>query len=310
MKNLLIVILFCPFFGIAQTGVNSIFSGYADVSIINSDTSINIGAFYGSINNEGVYYMLSDLLPGDIIWTSGCSRFQVSSTSFNTINFHPIDVDYSNPYIGERICIVRELTVNGYTIGGLPQVADGNGGYLSGVSNSTYACVYNHYLKNIALAIASASGGGAPGSGADDWGDDYVRRSSDFSGTGTVASPLALTTTGVAAGTYNNVTVSTTGRVVAGSNASYITSEVDGSVTNEIELPEQEFNNGRFLQTSGTSVFWVDVNTTQYNQLQKYRNDFEASEAGLVDGQLYLLKADNPYGQPENTVRAFINSSY
>jgi phage-related tail fiber protein len=39
--------------------------------------------------------------------------------------------------------------------------------------------------------------------------------------------------TGVGAGTYNNVTVNAQGQVTAGSVVAYLTTEVDGSITNE-----------------------------------------------------------------------------
>lgn len=45
-----------------------------------------------------------------------------------------------------------------------------------------------------------------------------------------------LANTGVAAGTYNNVTVNAQGQVTTGSNTAYLTSESDGSITNEGSL--------------------------------------------------------------------------
>jgi hypothetical protein len=49
-----------------------------------------------------------------------------------------------------------------------------------------------------------------------------------------LASQLALANTGVTAGTYNNVTVDAKGRVTAGTNVSYLTTEGDGVVGNEV----------------------------------------------------------------------------
>lgn len=49
-------------------------------------------------------------------------------------------------------------------------------------------------------------------------------------------------------GTYPNFTVTGT--------------EVDGSITNEIELPTQNGNNGKYLTTNGSSVSWNTVNAT------------------------------------------------
>lgn len=41
------------------------------------------------------------------------------------------------------------------------------------------------------------------------------------------------------------------------SSAGYLTSEVDGSTTNEIELPSQTGNSGKILTTNGSSVSWA-----------------------------------------------------
>lgn len=52
-------------------------------------------------------------------------------------------------------------------------------------------------------------------------------------------------------------------------NSGFITSEVDGSVTNEIELPSQTGNNGKFLSTTGTVTTWstptVTVSAPSFN---------------------------------------------
>lgn len=40
-------------------------------------------------------------------------------------------------------------------------------------------------------------------------------------------------------------------------SAGYLTSEVDGSTTNEIELPSQSGQNGKLLSTNGTTTQWV-----------------------------------------------------
>lgn len=41
-----------------------------------------------------------------------------------------------------------------------------------------------------------------------------------------------------------------------------LTSEVDGSTTNEIELPFQTGNNGKYLKTNGSNATWETVSTT------------------------------------------------
>jgi hypothetical protein len=141
-----------------------------------------------------------------------------------------------------------------------------------------------------------------PPGGADDWGSQAVNASADFAGDGGASAQLELTLTGVSAGTYNNVTVDTRGRVSAGSNASYITSEVDGSITNEIqtlskpttgtlkltngaaastfialpdssatneiELPSIAGQNGKALLVNGAATEWGVVDRSETNEIQ------------------------------------------
>lgn len=48
----------------------------------------------------------------------------------------------------------------------------------------------------------------------------------------------------------------------------FLTSEVDGSTTNELELPSQTGNSGKYLGTNGSTVSWTPVPNpiTYYNQ--------------------------------------------
>lgn len=46
-------------------------------------------------------------------------------------------------------------------------------------------------------------------------------------------------------------------------NLGYITSEVDGSTTNEIELPSQSGQSGRYLQSNGASAVWATLSTNR-----------------------------------------------
>ncbi len=52
-------------------------------------------------------------------------------------------------------------------------------------------------------------------------------------------------------------------------NNGYLTSEVDGSITNEIELPTQTGNSGKYLTTDGTDPSWATVSAgaSQLNEL-------------------------------------------
>lgn len=105
--------------------------------------------------------------------------------------------------------------------------------------------------------------------------------STAFDGSKDATIALTLATSGVEAGTYNNVTVNAKGIVTAGSNKVYsiedITglsdaldakanaddvykkSEVDAKINAKDSLPVQTGNAGKFLTTNGTSASWAEV---------------------------------------------------
>jgi len=60
-------------------------------------------------------------------------------------------------------------------------------------------------------------------------------------------------------GNYNNLTNKPTNVSTFTNDAGYLTSEVDGSTTNEIELPTQTGNSGKYLTTDGSSPNWATV---------------------------------------------------
>lgn len=71
---------------------------------------------------------------------------------------------------------------------------------------------------------------------------------------------ISLANSGATAGTFNNVTVTAKGIVTAGSNVAYLTTEVDGSVTNEIQaLTRTSTNNTASLSLSGGSIAVEDL---------------------------------------------------
>lgn len=55
--------------------------------------------------------------------------------------------------------------------------------------------------------------------------------------------------------------VKISGTTISYDNSTYLTTEVDGSVTNEIELPSQSGKTGKYLKTNGTSVSWDTLNS-------------------------------------------------
>lgn len=54
---------------------------------------------------------------------------------------------------------------------------------------------------------------------------------------------------------------------LSGNPSNFLTAEVDGSTSNEIELPTQTSNSGKFLTTNGSAVSWSTIPTqiTHYN---------------------------------------------
>lgn len=95
-----------------------------------------------------------------------------------------------------------------------------------------------------------------------------LQTTSDFE---QLAGALALSATGVTPGTYNSLTVDANGRVRAGTNVAYLTSESDGVVGNEVSgvVP----NGGLLLAGAGTAAdpYRVGMITScTDNQLLKY----------------------------------------
>lgn len=70
---------------------------------------------------------------------------------------------------------------------------------------------------------------------------------------------------------------------------SYLTAEVDGSVTNEIELPTQTGNSGKMLTTDGSSPSWVDANIPNLTQVPDPVNDSDAANKKYVDSEISNL---------------------
>lgn len=60
-------------------------------------------------------------------------------------------------------------------------------------------------------------------------------------------------------------------------NSGFLTSEVDGSVTNEIELPSQTGNSGKVLSTTGTVTTWVNSSSGTVTSVGLTSTDFTVS---------------------------------
>jgi len=95
-------------------------------------------------------------------------------------------------------------------------------------------------------------------------------------------------------GDYNSLKNKPTNVSTFTNDANYLTEEVDGSITNEIELPVQTGNSGKFLTTNGTAVSWDEVNSLpdQTNNSGKYLTT-DGSEASWDDLELGTMASQN-----------------
>jgi len=81
--------------------------------------------------------------------------------------------------------------------------------------------------------------------------------------------------------------VNITGEVIDGSitpaklDRTYLETEVDGSTTNEIELPSQTGNSGKYLSTNGTSPSWETVSGGSSKALDRLASDFATTATSL-----------------------------
>lgn len=113
-------------------------------------------------------------------------------------------------------------------------IGTGTGFSANTATNATYDLKVGPALTNLAALMTTAGAGFIKrGATADTYtidtsvyltGNQNITVSGDATGSGTTAITLTLANSGVAAGTYNNVTVNAKGLVTAGSNVSYLTS--------------------------------------------------------------------------------------
>ena len=142
------------------------------------------------------------------------------------------------------------------------QVSDTNTTYSAGPGLSLTGTTFANtgVLSVTASGALTSSGGQNPALA--------LQTTSDFE---QLAGALALSATGVTPGTYNSLTVDANGRVRAGTNVAYLTSESDGVVGNEVSgvVP----NGGLLLAGAGTAAdpYRVGMITScTDNQLLKY----------------------------------------
>lgn len=66
---------------------------------------------------------------------------------------------------------------------------------------------------------------------------------------------------------YSSLTGAPTNISTFTNDSGYLTSEVDGDATNELELPSQTGNSGKYLTTNGSSVSWAPVSGSSSGQI-------------------------------------------
>jgi hypothetical protein len=166
--------------------------------------------------------------------------------------------------VGLMSCAVGEVMKSSGTGWVCAQDLVGSGGstYSAGPGLSLTGTTFANtgVLSVTASGALTSSGGQNPALA--------LQTTSDFE---QLAGALALSATGVTPGTYNSLTVDANGRVTAGTNIAYLTSESDGVVGNEVSgvVP----NGGLLLAGAGTAAdpYRVGMITScTDNQLLKY----------------------------------------
>ena len=171
MKKFLIILAFLPFSIslLAQQSVLSSFNGYGDiVNVIDVDPTdslftIDINNFYGSPRFQPYGpWIAQDVQVGMVMWVD-CARFvitNVNSASFSTmsIDVKVPSVDWNlgvaTPLPNSRCAVVYE---DQYLLTALPAPADGNSGALSGINNTLFACMLNHYSQALLVTKNSVN---------------------------------------------------------------------------------------------------------------------------------------------------------
>jgi uncharacterized protein (TIGR02145 family) len=98
------------------------------------------------------------------------------------------------------------------------------------------------------------------------------------------------------------------------SDNGYLTTEVDGSITNEIELPTQTGNSGKMLTTDGTNPSWStvsfdDLTNVPANLDTDATNDFDGSFTSLVDVPAGLSDGDDDTQLSEAQVDSYVSDN-
>lgn len=153
------VLAVCGWVSASGQSVRESFQAYANtasVSLVSGNTyQVTLTQFVGGIRPApNMQWDVSDILVGDVLWAA-CARFpvtQIISLSGNAV-LRVQDVDNTGFLDnGQRVALVREITINGYPIPPFPSNADGNAGSLAGIAPDLFACMLTHYTRNASLA--------------------------------------------------------------------------------------------------------------------------------------------------------------
>lgn len=146
----------------AQQSVLSSFNGYADIVNVVQDPdatgadsvfTLQINNFAGSPRFQPFGpWIAADVQVGCVVWVD-CSRLVIKEVIYASYSSMEVKVTVpqpdwllgvSVPLINTRCAVVYE---DQYLLTALPAPADGNAGALSGINNSLFACMLNHYSQ-------------------------------------------------------------------------------------------------------------------------------------------------------------------
>ena len=146
----------------AQQSVLSSFNGYADIVNVVQDPNatgadsvftLQINNFAGSPRFQPFGpWIAADVQVGCVVWVD-CSRLVIKEVIYASYSSMEVKVTVpqpdwllgvSVPLINTRCAVVYE---DQYLLTALPAPADGNAGALSGINNSLFACMLNHYSQ-------------------------------------------------------------------------------------------------------------------------------------------------------------------
>lgn len=217
--------------------------GFTPYNATNPAGYITSSAIGGKVNYTDTAGMLSS------VWAN------ITANGSNFANYTPIarTISTTSPLSGGG-----DLSAN-RTLSIADAVADGS---TKGAATFT-AADFNAASGNISLDYTNgqAANGSVKGFlSAADW-TTFNNKQAALSGTGFVK---------------------ISGTTISYDNSTYLTVEVDGSVTNEIELPSQTGNNGKVLSTNGTTPSWITASSGTATSVGLSSSDLSVSGSPIT----------------------------